>query len=365
MLIPNKHNGYSFDGIRLYPAGGGGDGGGSGDSGGGGGGGDGGGGGGPNDFYPVPNTRGGSNFVAPVAPTLDPTRQTQLNDILRSAAGQPWGQSGGQYNNALTQGFTSNQIRDFAGQMYGAPSNENFNQLVTHAGMTSPTGRPIAGSAQFYQPIQQQQYQNYANPYTAFNVSTYGTQPMMSTAAQYQANTGGNQQNVSNSINNFVRQNPNADMNSMLAAMRGDINAYDVQTAGGFNNYAPRMPSPQMQQSFNPFTNNFGGGFGGGFMPQMQTPFRQPINNFGGFGGGFMPQQQFTPQMQQFQPQMNMGMQTPFSSGMSQPVQRPQPAAPRSSGPAQPIISRSAGMRGTPNVMRRAEGGITSLMDKA
>jgi hypothetical protein len=259
--------------------------------------------------------------------------------------------------------------------MYGAPSNENFNQLVTHAGMTSPTGRPIAGSAQFYQPIQQQQYQNYANPYTAFNVSTYGTQPMMSTAAQYQANTGGNQQNVSNSINNYLQQNPNANMNTMMAAMRGSgMNAYDVQGAGGFNNYGPQMSMPQAQQSFNPYSNSsgygggYGGGFGGGFggfMPQMQTPFRQPINNFGGFGGGFMPQQQFTPQMQQFQPQMNMGMQTPFSSGMSQPMQRPQPAAPRSSGPAQAIVGRSSQMRGTPNVMRRAAGGITSLMDKA
>ena len=33
-------------------------------------------------------------------------------------------------------------------------------------------------------------------------------------------------------------------------------------------------------------------------------------------------------------------------------------------GPPQQIVSRSAGMRGTPNVMmRRAEGGIASLVD--
>lgn len=101
----------------------------------------------------------------------------------------------------------------------------------------------------------------------------------------------------------------------------------------------------------------FFGGFGG--MSQMRTPFQQPMqqqfnpytNSFGGgFGGGFMPQQQF-------QPQMNMGMQTPFSSGMSQPPRT-------SSGPAQAIIGRSSQMRGTPNVMRRAEGGITSLLDE-
>jgi hypothetical protein len=68
----------------------------------------------------------------------------------------------------------------------------------------------------------------------------------------------------------------------------------------------------------------YGGGFGGfgnQFMPQMQTPFQQP--------------------MQQ--------AQSPF----------------RSSGPSQAIVGRSSQMRGTPNVMRRAEGGIASLMDEA
>ena len=48
-------------------------------------------------------------------------------------------------------------------------------------------------------------------------------------------------------------------------------------------------------------------------------------------------------------------MQTPFS--YQQPMQR------TSSGPSQAIVGRSSQMRGTPNVMRRAEGGIASLMD--
>jgi len=55
----------------------------------------------------------------------------------------------------------------------------------------------------------------------------------------------------------------------------------------------------------------------------------------------------YTPQRQ---------MQTPFSYQ--------QPAAQRmSSGPNQAIVGRSSQMRGTPNVMRRAEGGIASLLD--
>lgn len=66
---------------------------------------------------------------------------------------------------------------------------------------------------------------------------------------------------------------------------------------------------------------------------------------YGGYGGGFMPQ-----------------MQTPFS--YQQPMQQAQPTPQRtSSGPSQAIVGRSSQMRGTPNVMRRAEGGITSLMD--
>jgi len=55
----------------------------------------------------------------------------------------------------------------------------------------------------------------------------------------------------------------------------------------------------------------------------------------------------YTPQRQ---------MQTPFSYQ--------QPMAQRtSSGPNQAIVGRSSQMRGTPNVMRRAEGGIASLLD--
>lgn len=66
----------------------------------------------------------------------------------------------------------------------------------------------------------------------------------------------------------------------------------------------------------------------GGFDPyMMQTPFNP-------YSGGF-----------------DYGMQTPFSMMPNY-------------GPTQPIVTRSAGMRGTPNVMmRRAEGGIASLMD--
>jgi hypothetical protein len=44
----------------------------------------------------------------------------------------------------------------------------------------------------------------------------------------------------------------------------------------------------------------------------------------------------------------------PYTNSYQTPFSAPQ---------AQPIVSRSASMRGTPNVVRRAEGGIASLMD--
>lgn len=337
MIIPNKYSGYQA-GIRVYPLGGGG-----------------GGGGGSPEQPAAP--------VAPPPPPPPPWANMGVNtqqgyDTLMQAKGQPWEQSGGVYNSLLNQGFTSNQIRDSATQVYGAPSNANWTGMVQNAGMTSPTGRPMAGSDQFYQPIYQPQYNNYVNPLLSGNVSQYGTNPgpsagfMSATAPggmgldSYYANlrTFGSQQSSQPGGMNYATFNP--------ARKQLGADMADLQRAYEYN--------PQQQFS----------GFGGGFMPQMQQPFNPYTNSFGGgFGGGFMPQQQFMPQMQspfsfqpQFQPQMNM--QTPFSSGMSQPRQQPQPAAPRSSGPSQAIVGRSSQMRGTPNVMRRAQGGITNLLDK-
>jgi hypothetical protein len=96
----------------------------------------------------------------------------------------------------------------------------------------------------------------------------------------------------------------------------------------------------------------------------------------GGMGGmGQQPQQYMQQQPQQYMQQqvpqyMQQGPQVGGSffnmggQGSPQLTQRPSaPMAPQSSGPSQPILSRAAMARGTPNVMRRAEGGITSLLD--
>jgi hypothetical protein len=257
----------------------------------------------------------------------------------------------------LQQGFTGNDIRN-ALTTNGKPvSDSDYGFLVQDAAMKSPTGRPMAGSDQFFQPVYNTSYQNYARPATQFDVSMYGTQPVQSPAFA----SGMSRDNINNAIGNYFQQNPNSAMSDTLNAMRSSgINRTDIQSFGGVNNYGPQMsmPSMQAQQPFNPYTNSSGYS---GYMPQMQSPFSY--------------------QQQSYQPSYQPQMQTPFSYQQQnyQPTQLPayvydtirdlgqyksQPVPQRmSSGPSQAIVGRSSQMRGTPNVMRRAEGGIASLMD--
>jgi hypothetical protein len=162
----------------------------------------------------------------------------------------------------------------------GGP-NDSYGSSVTNTENTTNTGNTAntgaIGGNQITswnatpaarQPIYQSQYQNYANPYTAFNVSTYGTQPVQSPLSA----GGASRENITGSINNWIANNPGADMNAMQAALRSSgMNPYDVQNAGGFSNYGPQMsmPSMQAQQPFNPF-NPFGTQQA---QPTQQTPF--------------------------------------------------------------------------------------------
>jgi hypothetical protein len=136
----------------------------------------------------------------------------------------------------------------------------------------------------------------------------------------------------------------------------------------------------------------FGGGFGGGFMPQMQAPFNPYTNQYQSPFSYQQPQQPRQQYDRFVDPESGrptgLGdpsqMQTPFSGqqqnygggfggfGMGNlsnllrqampQMQQPMQAQPNY-GPSQAIVGRSSQMRGTPNVMRRAEGGIASLMD--
>lgn len=190
----------------------------------------------PQDWYAV--RRAGGPYEG-----LGVNTERGFNTLV-GAAGQTPAGSASAYNSLLRQGFGNETIRSSANELFGNQSDADWNDMVTQAGLAA--GRPLPGSAQFYQPVYQQQYQNY-NMGNPMSVSQYG------------------------------------------------------QGFGGFNPYAMQMQTP-----FNPYTNSYG-----------------------------------------------YGMQSPFSY-----MQQPQ----TNYGPAQQIVSRSAAARGTPNVMRRAEGGIASLV---
>jgi hypothetical protein len=362
MIIPNKFNGF-YGGVRRCFGGGGG-GGGGGD-----GAGDGGGdAGGPNDVYTLPTninvTNTGNTTFNPNRGSITGMNFTGGNNTagtstiprdnlnLRNMAGMPYNQVGQQYNALLQQGFTGNDIRN-ALTTNGRPvSDSDYGALVQNAAMTSPTGRPMAGSDQFFQPVYNTSYQNYANPLTAFNTSTYGTTPARSNASQWWQNQGATDQQYMDRLRSQAPSYQNMNIGDLAQNMQqfgispSDMQAagsYGGSTYGGFN---PGGYTPQMQTPFNPYTNSSGYG---GYMPQMQTPFSYQ-------------QQSYQPSYQQsyqpsYQPQYNpYQMQSPFS------YQQPTPQR-TSSGPSQAIVGRSSQMRGTPNVMRRAEGGIASLMD--
>jgi hypothetical protein len=178
--------------------------------------------------------------------------------------------------------------------------------------------------------------------------------------------------NINNAIGNYFQQNPNSAMGDTLNAMRSSgINRSDIQQWGGVNNYGPQMSMPSAQtQQFNPYTNNSGyGGFGQqmqspfSYQPQtqMQSPFSYQQQSYQPSyqQPSFQPQQQYNPYQQYEQ---SLGSYNPYQ--MQSPFSYQQPTPQRtSSGPSQAIVGRSSQMRGTPNVMRRAEGGIASLMD--
>jgi hypothetical protein len=281
MIIPSKHSGYQA-GIRLYPFGGGG---------------------------------GGSS--APTQPAAPPPPPDRMASAAPPPAFTTYGQ--GDRTGSLVQSGNSYRpsTLDYSKPIYDPNYADNI------------TG--YQQSSQFYQPIFQPQYNNYANPLTAGSVAAYGTNPGPSSG--YLAATAQGGQGLDNyyqGLRAFGAQQSSQpygmDYTTFNPARKAlGANQADLQQAYEYN--------PQ-QQFGGGYGGGFGGGYGGGFMPQMQTPFNPYMNQY----------------------------QSPFS--YQQPMQQPTPQR-MSSGPSQAIVSRSSQMRGTPNVMRRAEGGIASLMDDA
>jgi hypothetical protein len=105
-----------------------------------------------------------------------------LTSLARSRAPVPWGNTqeskAAYYNSQLGKGQNDAQIRSAveANPFGGAQSNVDWNTLIQTAAMNNSTGRPLAGSGQFYQPVYQGQYQNY-NTGNSMGISQYGQQP--------------------------------------------------------------------------------------------------------------------------------------------------------------------------------------------
>jgi hypothetical protein len=204
-------------------------------------------------------------------------------------------------------------------------------------------------SSQFYQPIYQQQSANYTNPLTAFNVSNYGTNPGMSKSMQQAVAPGG----MGAGAYYQELQNYGTPNSRIRNVEPGGINFSNlVQDMRRYNMSGQDF---QNASSYTPPQSNYGGGYGGG--GYRTQPYIDPSTGRH-TGLADIPQMQGPFSYQQPMQQM----QSPFSY---QPQQQYQPMAQRtSSGPSQAIVGRSSQMRGTPNVMRRAEGGIASLMDE-
>lgn len=320
-----------------------------------------------------------ANFT-PNAANMNLVNQAYGN-IGRAGVGANLNQidQGGQnyWMNQLNSGAISPQ--DFAGifsKAAQAAQPETANMYQNQALSQISGARPSGEAQQFYQPVYQSQYQNYARPSTQFDTSLYGAQPMNSPAF----NSGMSRANINNAIQNFYNTNPagqNATASDALNFMRSSgVNREDFQAFGGKNNYGPQMQSPfSYQQPASQMNWQTG---------QMMQPSAQPATQpipMPTIPTAMAPQNPFS--YQQSAPQANYGLN--YSAPMqlsqyvydtigdlgaykSQPVQAYQSPRAISSGPSQAIVGRSSQMRGTPNVaaapVAKAKGGIASLLKK-
>lgn len=351
MIIPNKHSGYQA-GIRLYPGGGG---------------------------------AGNLGGVNPINSPTTPAPPSGISDALGGGARTYF-----QQRPDVAAAFN----KDSKGMDPNQFVQQHFQQFGKNEGnVTDPT-------KQFFQPVYQPQYQNY-NTGNAMNVSQYGqpAQPQMNwqtgqmtqpaQPVQQPSMFGGQMQGggygaygmnnpFSPYSNSFLNLDPNLNQgtqadkaNAYRTAIQngfGDQQIYN-QATGLFGQQSPQawgylqgsamgMNSGLSQGSEQDKAQFYQGARNQGFNDQtIRNAANQMFGNqsqsdwsylqnqsgygggFGGYGNQFMPQ-----------------MQNPYA-------QQPAPMARTSSGPSQAIVGRSSQMRGTPNVMRRAEGGITSLMD--
>ena len=280
MLIPNKFNGYSRDGIRLYHSGGG----------------------------------GARRSGPPPPPNPNSWEATMANRNRAAGVGTRGGVNAGD-GYVDPNAPSAAPVNVDAAPVALTPEQRQTN-IARDLALSQVSGaRPSGQDSQFYQPAYQPQYTNYAttNP---LGVSQYGT-PMTARSLVDSAYAGIGRYGSGNETNQ-VDPGGRQYWESQLAS--GSLNPQSLFSQfSNAVNQARQNPNDRYGQYYQNQT-GYSGGYQG-YMPPMQTPFS-------------------------YQP-------------MQQPMQQAQP----NYGPSQAIVGRSSQMRGTPNVMRRAEGGIASLLD--
>jgi hypothetical protein len=283
----------------------------------------------------------------------------------------------------------------------GSTAPQNNPNQYTSANRTNYV--PVGANGQVNPPIYQQQSQNY-NTGNNMNVSQYGQQPQNVSSqtmqpAQQTSMFGGQMQG--GGYGQFGTNNPyNPKSNSFLNINQNinqgteaeKVGAYRDSLNRGFNDqqiqsqvtglFGPQTsadtrylqtqarlpvqaPQYQMQPSFNYQQPSYGGMGGNNFIPDAPLP-KGMSGTSGGFGydpatgrvdlGTAGGSGQFTSQT--MQPPQSFTNTNYLQSQARPPVQPAQ----TNYGPSQAIVGRSSQIRSTPNVMRRAGGGIASLI---
>jgi len=200
-------------------------------------------------------------------------------------------------------------------------------QADPYTSANRPNYVPVGANGQVNQPIFQPKYENY-NTGNSMNVSQYGQQP------SYGDNFGGYPDGMYRTQTAMPQQSQQPQQQTYMfgGQMQG----------GGYGQFGTNNP-------YSPYSNTFlniDQNINRGTQAQKVDAYRNSLNR------GFNDQQIQNQVTGLFGPQ-NFA-DTNYLQSQAQPAQT-------NYGPSRAIVGRSAQMRGTPNVMRRAEGGIASL----
>ena len=242
-------------------------------------------------------------------------------------------------------------------QAYGGLNNYGPQMSMPQAQTQQPFN-PYTNSSQQYnrfyggQSIEYPQQQQY---------SPFGYQPQQQQQQYNPFSYGGGQQFVQPQMNNPFSYQPQQQQQfnqfrpgqSIEYPQQQQFNPYQQQPQQQqYNPYQQQQYNPYQQQQYNPYQQQQQYNPFSYQQPQPPPPFmgmtspvgQQPQQSFGGY--------------EQIQGQQ--ASNAPFGSAL----QQLKSTMPTSSGPSQAIYGRSSGARGTPNVMRRAEGGIVGILKK-